>query len=186
MGGQKLSLGRIDLMPVEDARRECLRLRVEGIATSRDLPTYRAFAMGVWRGFWSKRCKPTTVKGRDHPLTRQLLPTFETLRLDRITRQTIEDWFDAYSASVPGGANHALRLLRQSLNFAVERGLIPTNPAGTVLPNRRPRLTRFLSRDEIARLNAALDQRADGRGNVRPTSSAFCCSRAAEGMKSST
>ncbi len=167
VGGQKLSLGRVALMPVEDARRECLRLQVEGIATSRDLPTYGAFAMGVWRGSWSKRCKPTTIRGRDYALTRQLLPAFGTLRPDRITRKIIEDWFDAYSASAPGGANHALRLLRQSLNFAVERGLIPTNPAGSVLPNRRSRLTRFLSRDEIARLNAALDQHADGRGRVQ-------------------
>ena len=165
--GRKLSLGRVDLMPVEDARRECLRLQVDGIAPSRDLPTYRAFALGVWREHWSTRCKPSTVRGRDYALTRQLLPAFGALRLDRITRKAIEDWFVAYSASAPGGANHALQLLRQSLNFAVERGLIPTNPARSVRPNRRPRLTRFLSRDEIARLNAALDQHANGRGSVQ-------------------
>ena len=167
VGGRKLSLGRVDLMPVEDARRECLRLQVDGIAPGRDLPTYRDFALDVWREHWSTRCKPTTVRARDHVLTRQLLPVFGALRLDRITRKTIEDWFAAYSASAPGGANHALQLLRQSLNFAVERGFIPTNPARSVLPNRRPRLTRFLSRDEIARLNAALDQHADGRGSVQ-------------------
>ena len=43
--GRKLSLGRVDLMPVEDARRECLRLQVDGITPGRDLPTYRDFAM---------------------------------------------------------------------------------------------------------------------------------------------
>ena len=165
--GQKVSLGRVDLMPVEDARRECLRLQVDGIAPGRDLPTYRAFAMGIWREYWCTRCKPSTVRRRDHVLTRQLLPAFGALRVDRITRKAIEDWFAAYSASAPGGANHALQLLRQSLNFAVERGFIPTNPAGSVLPNRRPRLTRFLSRDEIARLNATLDQHAGGRGSVQ-------------------
>ena len=37
--GQKLSLGRVELMSVEDARRECLRLQVEGIVPRRDLPT---------------------------------------------------------------------------------------------------------------------------------------------------
>ncbi|WP_326973073.1 tyrosine-type recombinase/integrase [Candidatus Rhodobacter oscarellae] len=160
-----MSLGRIDLMSVEDARRECLRLQVDGVAPCRDLPTYRTFALGVWHE--STRCKPTTVKSRDHVLTRQLLPAFGALRLDRITRKAIEDWFDAYSASAPGGANYALRLLRQSLNFAIERGLIGSNPAGSVLPNRRPRLTRFLSRDEIARLNAALDRISEGGGNVQ-------------------
>lgn len=167
VGGRKLSLGRIDLMPVEDARRECLRLQVDGVAPSRVIPTYRALATGVRRETWVTRCKPSTVRGRDHALRRQLLPAFGARRLDRITRKDIEDWFNACSASAPGGANHALRLLRQSLNFAVERGLIDTNPAGSVLPNRRPRLTRFLSRDEIARLNAALDRHANGRGSVQ-------------------
>lgn len=165
--GQKRSLGRADLMPVEGARRECHRLQVEGLAPVRDLPTYRDFAMGDWRETWVTRCKPTTVRGRDTALTRQLLPAFGSLRLDRITRKAIEDWFDAYSTSAPGGANNALQLLRQSLSFAVECGLIDSNPAGSVLPNRRPRLTRFLSREEIARLNAALDQHAGGRGSAQ-------------------
>ena len=163
VGGRKVSLGRVDLMPVEDARRACLRLQVDGIAPSRDLPTYRAFVKDVWRETWSTKCKPSTIKGRDHVLSRQLIPTFGRLRLDRITRKAIELWFHAYSVSAPGGANHALQLLRQSLNFAIERGLIDSNPAGSVLSNRRPKLTRFLSRDEIARLNAALDRHADGR-----------------------
>ncbi|WP_424831255.1 tyrosine-type recombinase/integrase [Ruegeria sp.] len=165
--GRKVSLGRVELMPVEDARRESLRLQVEGVAPSKDLPTYRVFVEDVWHDTWSKKCKPSTIKGRDHILTRQLLPAFGGLRLDRITRKAIEDWFNAYSASAPGGANHALQLLRQSLNFAVERGLMDSNPARSVLPNRRPKLTRFLSRDEIARLNAALDQHANGRGSVQ-------------------
>ena len=165
--GRKVSLGRVELLPVEDARRACLRLQVEGVAPSKDLPTYRVFVEDVWRETWSMRCKPSTIKWRNHILTRQLLPTFGGLRLDRITRKAIEDWFNAYSASAPGGANHALQVLRQSLNFAIERGLIDSNPAGSVLPNRRPKLTRFLSRDEIARLNAALDQHADGRGSVQ-------------------
>jgi len=165
--GRKVSLGRTDLMPVAQARRECLRLQVEGVAPREDLPTYRTFALDAWRASWSARCKPTTVGGRDHVLARQLLPAFGALRLDRITREAIEDWFEDYGASAPGGANHALQLLRQSLNFAVDRGLLAANPAASVLPNRRPRLTRFLSLDEIRNLNAALDRHADGRGSVQ-------------------
>ncbi len=167
VAGRKVSLGRIELMPACAARRECHRLQVEGVAPVWDLPTYRGFALDMWHKTWSTRCKPSTVRGRDHILARQLLPAFGALRIDRITRQIIEDWFAAYSASAPGGANHALKLLRQSLNFALERGLIDSNPAGFVLPNRRARLTRFLSRDEIARLNAALDRHSAGRTGVQ-------------------
>ena len=142
-------------------------LQVEGIEPVKDLPTYRTFVMDVWRETWSTRCKPSTIRTRDHILTGQLLPALGALRIDRITRQAIEDWFAAYSASAPGGANHALKLLRQSLNYAVERDLINHSPAGSVLPNRRPKMTRFLSRDERARLNAALDRHSDGRNSLQ-------------------
>ena len=167
VGGRKASLGRVDLVPVADARRECLRLQAEGIAPQRDVPTYREFAMGVWRESWIDRCKPSTVRGWDHVLAGWLLPAFGPSRLDRITRQAVQDWFERYSRTAPGGANSALRLLRQSLKFAMERGLIDSSPAASVLPNRRPRLTRFLSRDEIRRLNEALDRHAGGRRGMQ-------------------
>ena len=66
-------------------------------------------------------------------------------------------WFDDYSRTAPGGANRALEILHQILNFAIARGHIETNPARGVKRNRRPALTRFLSRDEIARLHRAFD-----------------------------
>lgn len=43
------------------------------------------------------------------------------------------------------------------LNFAVACGHIERNPADRIEFNRRPKLTRFLSREELARLHAALD-----------------------------
>ena len=167
VGGRKVSLGRVDLVPVDDARRACLRLQAGGIEPAKDIPTYREFALGVWRDSWSARCKPTTVKRRNQVLARNLLPAFGTLRIDRITRADIQDWFDAYSTSAPGGANFALRILRQSLKFAVERSLLASNPAASVLPNRRPKLSRFLSRAEIRRLNQALDRQAGGRRSMQ-------------------
>ena len=47
--------------------------------------------------------------------------------------------------SAPGNANNALKLLRQILDFAVARGHLDANPARDIRPNRRPRMTRFLS-----------------------------------------
>lgn len=168
VGGRKVSLGRVETVSVDDARRACLRLQVDGAEPVRDVPTYRKFALGAWRDSWSGRCKPATVKGRDHVLARRLLPAFGALRVDRIARADIQDWFDEYSASAPGGANNALRILRQSLKFAVERGLLlASNPAASVRPNRRPKLSRFLSRDEIRRLHQALDRHAGGRRGMQ-------------------
>ena len=50
------------------------------------------------------------------------------------------------------------------MNFAMARGHVDANPAVGIAPNRRPKLTRFLSREEIVRLHRALDGR-DGKGN---------------------
>ena len=79
-------------------------------------------------------------------------------RLDRITPARLRRWFDAFSRTAPGNANHALNLLRQIMNFAVACGHIEKNPTQGIRPNRRPRLTRFLSREEIGRLHRVLDR----------------------------
>ena len=51
-------------------------------------------------------------------------------------------------STAPGNANHALDLLRQIMNFAIDRDLLETNPARAVKRNWRQALTRFLSREE--------------------------------------
>ena len=52
----------------------------------------------------------------------------------------------------------ALRVFKQILNRAVASGLIERNPARGVRSNPRPKLTRFLSREEIRRLREELDR----------------------------
>ena len=49
-------------------------------------------------------------------------------------------------------------MLRQIFNFAIACGYIETNPTRGLKKNRRAPLTRFLSRDEIARLHETLDR----------------------------
>ena len=71
----------------------------------------------------------------------------------------------------PGNANNALKLLRQILNFAVARGHLDANPAREIRPNRRPRMTRFLSGEEIARLRRALDD-CSGEWSATPADAA--------------
>ena len=44
------------------------------------------------------------------------------------------------------------------MNFAIDRDLLETNPPRAVKRNRRTALTRFLSREEIARLHQVLDR----------------------------
>ena len=58
----------------------------------------------------------------------------------------------------PGNANQTLDLLSQIMNLAVARSHIDRNPGRGIPKNLIRAVTRFLSRDEIARLHAALDR----------------------------
>ena len=122
------------------------------------VPLFREFVAGPWRASWVHRCKPATIWWRDRNLNGRLLPVFGSWRLDLITPAMVHRWFDDYSRTAPGGANHCLRILRHVFNHAVSRGHIAVNPARNVRFNHRPKLTRFLSRDELHRLHDVLDR----------------------------
>ena len=159
----KQSLGPTTLLTVGEARRQCLSLQSEGRDRRARAPVFADFCAGEWRASWVRRCKPSTIRGRDRALDSLLLPAFGGLRMDRVTPSDIHRWFDAYSRTSPGAANLALAVLRHIFNHAVRCEHIAANPARGVRPNRRPKLTRFLSSDEIGRLHEALDCRDGGR-----------------------
>ena len=161
----RLSLGAVNSMRVDDARRQCHTLMAEPGAEhltkrTKDAPLFRDFVAEPWKTSHFPRYKPSTRKGVNSALGSQLLPAFGTTPLDRITRNQVLRWFDVYSRTAPGGANYTLRILRQILDYAVARGHLRMNPARDVPMNRRTALTRFLSRDELRRLHRALDKHA--------------------------
>ena len=161
----RLTLGPVAAMRIDDARRQCHALMAKPDSepptksTSR-APRFHDFATGPWKDAHFPRYKPSTRTGVRSAIASQLLPAFGATPLDRITRHHVLHWFDAYSRTAPGGANHALSILRQILQFAIASGHLRLNPARDVAMNRRPALTRFLSRDELRRLHRALDRHA--------------------------
>ena len=162
-GPCRIALGSATVLGVEQARRRCVEIEagVEAAArpetpTRSAIPTFAAFVAGPWRANY-ERCKPWTRRGLDSMLKNQLLPVFGQLPLDRIDRALVERWFVRYSRTAPGGANRTLDALRQIVNRAIAQGLVETNPARDIRRNPRPRLTRFLSREEVRRLRRALD-----------------------------
>ena len=112
---------------------------------------------GAWKEAHFDGYKPSSRRGISVLLNGRLLPAFGLKPLDRITRARVRKWFDAFSRTAPGNANHALATLRQIMNFAIACGHIGVNPARSLKMNRRPALTRFLSREEVARLHDVLD-----------------------------
>ena len=163
---RRVSLGPVTLKAVQDARRECLSFQLDeieggasiGTMPGTCMPLFRDFVTDPWMAGHSSRWKPSTLRLVRSHLRCQLLPAFGHLRLDRITRAGVQAWFDRRSVEAPGNANKGLVLLRRILNHAVSGGLISANPAGRTRMNPRPRLTRFLSAEEIIRLHEALDQ----------------------------
>ena len=164
-GARRITLGPAALMSVEEARGKCLAIET-GARPDRtergEVPTFGDFVAGPGRACFN-RCKPSTRKAATRVFNAHLLPAFGSLPLDRITRAGVTRWFDEYSRTAPGGANHALNLLGRILNHAVDCGHLQTNPARGVKRNPRPKLTRFLSRQEVRRLHRVLDHYAGAR-----------------------
>ena len=164
-GTQKVSLGPATLRSIDEVRRTCLATAAADVEATESVqdttPLFREFVAGPWKSACYGRCKPSTQRVMRSGLKCQLLPAFGAVRLDRISRVMVVRWFDAYSRTAPGGANRVLEILRQILNHAAVRGHIATNPARNIRRNRRPKLTRFLSREEIRRLHRALDHHAE-------------------------
>ena len=165
-GVRKMSFGPALLGKVEDVRRECLAAASGAggtdSAVGKAAPLFGDFVAGCWKADRFERCKPSTRRVFAGLLRRELLPAFGTRRIDRITHSMALRWFEAYSRTAPGAANAGLNLLGNILNHARALGHVEANPVSRLRRNPARKLTRFLSREEIARLHRVLDRRANG------------------------
>ena len=97
----RLSLGSVTSMHVDGARRQCHALMAK---PDTETPTKRTcqvpllcdFVAGPWKDAHFPRYKPSTRNGVNPVLTSQLVPAFGSTPLDRITRNHVLHWFDAY------------------------------------------------------------------------------------------
>ena len=161
-GSRRVTLGPVSAIGIEEARREALARQAHGkpdrdAAPRRAVPPLREFVEGEWKSIHFDGYKSSTRTGVLSLLRTRILPEFGRKPLNRIVPAHIRRWFDEFSRTTPGNANHALALLRQIMNLAVARGHADVNPTRGIRPNPRPAVTRFLSREEIGRLNRALD-----------------------------
>ncbi len=147
-GTRRISLGPVELKTVEEVR--------ERGQAGRDPPCCpvvpglrrRHMERGLLRPLQAVNPKERAIHPCQATAARLRIETAGPHIPTRVRR-----WFDIYSRTAPGGANRALDLLRQIMNVAVACGHVDSNPARGVKRNRRPALTRFLSREEIGRLH---------------------------------
>lgn len=106
--------------------------------------------------------KPATLARTESIGRNHLLPTFGSMQLGAITKQTIRTWVSGLVSRsyAPGTIRKAYQLLSSALEAAVDEGLLPHSPArGISLPRGERKEMRFLSTEEVARLADAIDPR---------------------------
>ena len=157
----RATVGPAALMTVEDARKRALDLLGGNAPRTAEgrfgAPLFRCFVLDEWWPAYRRRCAPSSCRSANRMLERQLIPALGRLPLDAIRRIDVERWFDVYSRTAPGGANKALEILGQIMNAALAAGHAGTAPVKGIAKNPRPKLTRFLSAEEIERLHRVLD-----------------------------
>ena len=110
-----------------------------------------------WEGTRATR-KPKTRYQQDSVLKLHVMPTWGSVRLDRITFEGLTEWVAKLTANSVGWSSirQAVRVMSAILDHAVRTGRIRSNPAkGLALPRPVRRDHVFLTHAELAALAAA-------------------------------
>ena len=157
------TIGNADTMTVPEARREARRLIARFIEPARkdNGPKTPGRPMDAFAGEFLERYaqhwKPSTLADSTYIVRTRILPAFGHLTVDAITVEHVKDWF-ASVADRPGSANRAMPTLSVMMRMAEVWGYRPhnSNPCKNTRRYRTEPKERFLTADEMARLNAVL------------------------------
>lgn len=125
-------------------------------ATARHTPpaTYAEWANEWLRLQVIEGKSPNTIRARASQLKNHVTPHIGSLTIDKITTDHIRALYDtARTTQKPASARNTMLALSASLTAAVERGLIPSNPAtgvrGMFATHRRQRPPVTLTADQL-------------------------------------
>ncbi len=160
------TVGNADAMTIPEARREARRLiasytepasRGRGPKTpGHPMTTFAAEFLDRQAARW----KPKTQATNTRVVHKNILPTFGGMTVDAVTAEHVRDWFASMSAR-PGIANRAMPVLSMMMKMAELWGYRAhnSNPCRNTRRYRMKPMERFLTTDEMARLNAVLTRR---------------------------
>jgi integrase len=146
------------------------------------IPTFGEYATRWMREHANLHCKPSTIRGYTSVLKLHLRPRFESVHLDRLSRDAIKAMF--VELSEQGLSRNTLKnvliAVRTILNSAIEDKIISINPAG--------KLGKFIPRDEetfeVTPLSREeLEQFLTGAQQVCPDQHALFLTLARTGMR---
>ena len=101
--------------------------------------------------------RPRTQKANERILRKDILPVFGDMTVDAITPEQVKDWF-ASMRDRPGVANRSMPVLSVMMHMAERWGYRAhnTNPCRNTKRYRMKPKERYLTAEEMARLNAVL------------------------------
>ena len=156
-------IGDADPMSVPEARREARRLiasYIEPVKTDNGPRTpghpMTEFADEFLERY-ARHWKPRTLASSAYVVRKYILPAFGHLTVDEITVEHVRDWF-ASMAGTPGSANRSMPTLSVMMRMAELWGYRRhnSNPCKKAKRYRVQAKERFLTAEEMARLNAVL------------------------------
>ena len=156
-------VGDADAMTVPQARAEARKLIASYIEPARKNTgpktpgrPMEAFA-GEFLERYARHWKHATLETNRHLVRNHILPAFSHTTVDAITAEQVRDWFASLSDR-PGSANRAMPVLSVMMRMAELWGYRAhnTNPCKRTRRYRTKPVERFLTADEMARLNAVL------------------------------
>jgi integrase len=164
-------IGRADSVNVTTAREEAHKI-LASVATGqaptsarqerRRAPTVEQLLERIKREHW-RRLRPGTVINNELIWRRHLLPEFGSIKVSEVQQRQVAEWFHRHSLERPVRANRCLEVLSKAMNLAELWELRPagSNPCVRLSANSERKRRRYLTRDELKRLLAALDTFAE-------------------------
>ena len=157
------TIGSTDAMTIPEARREARRLIASYIEPAKQdsgprTPGHPMTAFAEeFLDRQAHRWKPRTQEANSRFVRKDILPAFGDLTVDAITVEHVRDWFASMSDR-PGIANRAMPVLSMMMRMAELWGYRPhnSNPCRNTRRYKMKPVERFLTEEEMARLNAVL------------------------------
>ena len=156
-------IGDADEMTVPEARREARRLIAgfnepvrQGSHPRTPGHPMTAFAEEFLERY-ARHWTPRTLESNRYFIRNHILPAFGRMTVDAIAAADVRNWF-ASMANKPGSANRAMPVLSVMMRMAELWGYRPhnSNPCKRTRRYRTTPRERFLTAEEMARLNAVL------------------------------
>ena len=157
------TIGNAQAMTVPEARREARRLIADYTepVVRHSGPKSPGHPMVTFAEEFldrqAPRWKPKTLATNARIVRKNILPAFGEMTVDTVSVEHVRDWFASMSAR-PGIANRAMPVLSMMMKMAEQWGYRArnSNPCRNTRRYRMKPMERFLTADEMARLNAVL------------------------------